>query len=309
MKILMVMNKTLSNDVNEWVDSGHTNLYLPLKELGHKVYWYDTVRGDKKPLKDIVDDFKPDLMWCCMTGDQNITPNEPWEDIIETTRKGNCKTFNWFCDDSWRFNTFSSKVCSYFHMCATSERRFIDKFNAIGYNSIILGAGCPGINFSLLSGPYKKEYEVSFCGHLSNDRKRLIDILSSKEINIKRFHGLEYKEMLESIAKSYIGINFSKNAGSTQMKQRVFEVTAAGSLLFTEYHDGIEEFFEIDKEIVCFKNDYEMYEKLKVLLNNKNIIEKISQNGHKRFLKEYDAKVRLPMILNKIMKGQHVKKV
>jgi spore maturation protein CgeB len=84
------------------------------------------------------------------------------------------------------------------------------------------------------------------------------------------------------------------------MKLRMFEVPAAGGLLLTQHHDGIEQFYEIDKEIITFKNSYEYNEKLKFLLRNENIVKKISQNGYSRFLREHESKKRLSSLINQI---------
>tara|TARA_R100000008_G_C3558775_1_gene154787 strand:- start:192 stop:1112 length:921 start_codon:yes stop_codon:yes gene_type:complete len=305
MRILLVVNKTLRNQTSEWIDGGYWNVYLPLKELGHDVYFYDTVRGIEEPFSDIIDTFKPELIFCCMTGNRYMTPFEPWPAIEKETQKGNCRTFNWFCDDTWRFDNFSSQVCKYFHVCSTPEKRYVEKFRSIGYNNIIVGQW--HVNSSLLPSRTKsKKYDASFCGQLLGERATAIEYLKENGVNIKKFHGLEYEDMLKGLSESRIGINFSKNYNGippkTQMKLRMFEVPAANSLLFTEYHDEIEDYFQIDKEVVCFQSPLEMLEKMKALLKNKAIIEKISENGHKRFMKDHRSTVRLQKLLDNIMK-------
>ena len=84
------------------------------------------------------------------------------------------------------------------------------------------------------------------------------------------------------------------------MKQRMFEIPAGGGLLMTEYHYGIEQFFEIDKEIITFKTYDELHKKTNFLLRKPKILEKIATNGYKRFLKEHDSKIRLQKILQEI---------
>ena len=136
MKILLTLNKTYRG----MPDAGHWYTYLPLKELGHEVYWYDTVNPPEKYSYDkIIEHFKPDLIFCCMTGDRAITPYEPWEHIRRETVTGRTKTFNWFCDDTWRFDKFSKIACSCFTVCSTPEISYVDKYKKIGYNNILLG--------------------------------------------------------------------------------------------------------------------------------------------------------------------------
>ena len=84
------------------------------------------------------------------------------------------------------------------------------------------------------------------------------------------------------------------------MKQRMFEVPAGAGLLMTEYHEGIEQFYEIDKEIVTFENQDEFQKKIKFLANNPKITQSIAKNGHARFLKQHDSATRLDEVITKI---------
>ena len=304
MKILLTLNKTLSNGKAEWIDGGYWNTFLPLKKLGHDVRLYDTVGGDEKPYSEIVDEFKPDLIFCCMTGNPSMTPNEPWREIKDETDKGNCRTFNWFCDDTWRFENFSSKACNYFHVSSTPEFSYIDKFKEIGYSNIILGPWHANIDM-YPKEKLDKKYDISFCGQLNRDRDFFVNYLRQQGLDVNHFHGLNLEDMNRTIAETKIGVNFSKNFNGrppqTQMKGRMFEIPAAGTLLITEYHKDLEPHFEIDKEIVSFKGPNELVSKVKYLLKNEKMIEKIAENGHKRFLKEHESTVRLEKVIAEIM--------
>ena len=78
------------------MDMGHWYVYLPLRRLGHEVYFYDTVEPEEKDYKKIIEEFKPDLIYCCLTGNKSIAPHEPWKEILDETNSGRTKTFNWF---------------------------------------------------------------------------------------------------------------------------------------------------------------------------------------------------------------------
>ena len=305
MKILLVTNKTLSNGSAEWMDGGHWNFYLPLLDLGHEVYFYDTVKGDARSFSKIVDDFKPELIFCCMTGDRSLTPREPWEGIINETQKGNCKTFNWFCDDTWRFESFSGPVCDSFYACSTTEPDYIKKFKDIGYDNIIVGGWHTNHTF-YPQEEVEKKYDIVFIGQMNNpDRNRYIEYLKQNNLNVKNFHGLEHKDMLQKLSESRIGINFSKNYNGQppvlQMKLRPFEIAAANNtLVLSEYHIGLEYFFEIDKEIVCFKGPTEMAKKAEILLKNDTLRENIATNGNKRYLREHSSHKRMKHIIEEL---------
>ena len=110
--------------------------------------------------------------------------------------------------------------------------------------------------------------------------------------------------MYEIHCNSKMGLNLSINDNDplrkTQMKQRVFEITAAGATLFTQYHKGIERYFEIDKEILTFKTPDEFNKKLSFLLSRPQLVKSIGSKGYKRFLQEHDSKKRLHKLLEKI---------
>jgi spore maturation protein CgeB len=285
------------------MDMGYWYVYLPLRQLGHEVYFYDTVEPKEKDYKKIIETLKPDLIYCCLTGDKSIAPYEPWSEILNETNSGRTKTFNWFCDDTWRFDNFSSKACSCFNVCSTPEPAYIEKFKSIGYNKIILGPWHVNAEFYPKIEFKNKDIDISFIGNLTPTRKAFFDAV---EMPIKNIFGISHEELFLTHAKSKIGINLSTNDNDTQrktqMKQRMFEIAAGSGLLFTEYHDAIENFYEIDKEIVTFKTIDEFNKKAKFLLKTPKLVEQIAQNGYRRFLAEHDSKVRLEKVLKEINK-------
>ena len=84
------------------------------------------------------------------------------------------------------------------------------------------------------------------------------------------------------------------------MKQRMFEVPAGGGLLITEYHKGLEQFYEIDKEVITFETKYELDKKINFLLKNPNFVRKVAAGGHKRYLREHDSSVRLRHVIDNL---------
>ena len=294
MKILLTSNKTYRGQP----DMGFWYTYTPLEELGHEVYWYDTVNPEEKDYNKIIETFKPDLIFCCMTGDSAITPYEPWQIIKRETSLGRIKTFNWFCDDGWRFNSFSKDACQYFNVCSTPEPFYINKFKEAGYNNIILGAWYANSSYYSQINFHEKDIDISFVGYPTPERQ-----LFFKACNLPIYNAYDVSqdELFRIYSRSKIGLNLSRNViGTTQMKLRMFEVLAGSGLLMTEYHEGIEEFFEIDKEIITFKSIDELTKKTNFLLKNPRLVERIADAGHKRFLKEHDSKIRLKQILKEI---------
>jgi len=302
-KILLTANKTLPRNGIQIIDATYWSLYIPLLSMGHQVYFYDTVNPIEKDYLKVIDGFKPDIIFACLTGDPAITPFEPIDEIEGETKSGRTKTFNWFCDDGWRFDNFSSKICWKFSCCSTPEAEFIPRYKEIGYDNIMLGIW--HANLDLFPTISRKAVDVGFCGYFNQQRTQMFELMRGSGINAIAKYGISYEDMLTFHSLSKIGINFSLGengrVSKTQLKQRVFEITAAKSLLLTGYHEGIEEFFEIDKEIVVFQSPEEMVSKIKFLLAHDDILNKISAAGHSRFVEEHESKKRLGKILDKIV--------
>ena len=70
--------------------------------------------------------------------------------------------------------------------------------------------------------------------------------------------------------------------------------------MLTQHHNGMEEFFEIDKEIITFSSQEEFDYKATFLIENSHITKMIAAAGYKRFLAEHESKTRLSKILQQI---------
>jgi len=311
MKITVVAPKTISRHDQEDTpfryDFAFWNFYLPLLSLKHTVHFFDTSYYGNTALKQHIETQKPDLLFCMMTGDATVCPDEPWQTIMAETLSGRTKTFNWFCDDVWRFDSFSSNVCNNFHVCSTPEKRYMDKYRDFGYENILYGNW--HCNEDLYSGVIaKKRIPFSFAGHLGADRLEFMTKMHRAGLGVNgpssNPRHASFEEMFNMYAVSLVGLNFTKcsQKPERQMKARIFEVPACGTALLTEHVEGIEELFEIDKEIMVFDTVEELIEKARFLVSNPESAIKIGQAGQKRFLKEHTSKIRLRKILNEIKK-------
>lgn len=300
MKIIIAVNKTYPRNGKQELDMGIFYLLFPLTALGHEVIFYDTVSPEEPDFDKIVESFEPNLIFCCFTGNPYITPFEPWESIAKLTKEGKVRTFNWFCDDTWRFDDFSKHVCWYFNYCSTPEPSFVNKYKEIGYENIMLG---PWYANSELYPETEKDIELSFVGGMNEEREKFF---SRSKVPVTTAEGLSVSGLFDFYCRSKVGINLSVNANDpekkTQMKQRIFELAAARSVVLTEYHEGIEKFFHIDKEIVTFTDVDDFEKKVNYLHENPEEAKKIASNGHKRFLRDHESKVRLAKMVSDIVR-------
>jgi spore maturation protein CgeB len=68
---------------------------------------------------------------------------------------------------------------------------------------------------------------------------------------------------------------------------RDFEVPMSGSMLLTQFSEELSLLYDEDKEIVTYKNEYEMIDKMKFYLKNNQQRKKIADAGHRRVLQEH----------------------
>lgn len=101
-------------------------------------------------------------------------------------------------------------------------------------------------------------------------------------------------EMIAFFSRSKINLGFS-SCGDThlgqerilQIRLRDFEIPMSGGFYLVEYMDELAEFFEIDREIVCYTSREELVDKIRFYLKNDSAREAIRVAGHERALRDH----------------------
>ena len=236
------------------------------------------------------------------------------ETLLELRNIG-CKIVACFCDDDVYYDSLSRNIIPYVDYCVTvTDPGHVKKYiadGAVAFFSTPIGMAsdifCRFENCTKL-------YDVSFVGnqHVA-DRQQWIENLTKAGIDLSLSGGtgsgrrVHFSKFIEIINQSKINLHFSKNVINgeliDQLKHRVFEVTLCGGFLLCEYVPLIEEFFEVDKEIVCFKTVEEAVEKINYYLTHDEEREKIAQNGYIRANKEYEGLKVIEKLFTKIEKS------
>jgi spore maturation protein CgeB len=294
MKIILIGPRSL---VKARFDSIVWNFLFPLQSLGHNTKLFDTTKYGDLELKNLINSFKPDLLFCILTGEEHFGYSEPWATIAEETKKGSVKTFNWFADDSWRWENWSSKVYQNFFACSTTEIDCVQKYKDLGYENIFY------TNWHANPDLYSdlkvvKKFDISFIGSLYDDRAQKIQYLFDSGIEVNCFSGLSFEEMVWVMASSKISLSFSQNPNDPkkrpQSKQRPYEILAAGSFPLCEYNPSLLEDF---KGALTFGNEISL-EKFSRLLLEKPKYLKIAQEKMSRvFVENYTSQKRLSRII------------
>ena len=100
-------------------------------------------------------------------------------DVISHAPKSKYITINWFGDDTWRFEDFTSLYAPFFTYCITTDKFSISKYKNLGITKVILSqwAAIDDENFSKIA-PLPFKHEVSFIGGYNRYRAWFIKKLN-----------------------------------------------------------------------------------------------------------------------------------
>lgn len=107
------------------------------------------------------------------------------------------------------------------------------------------------------------------------------------------------EELAQVYSESKINLNITLQ-GSSNLNYRVFEVLASKAFLLTDYMQDLEELFEIDTDLVTYKNTEELIAKIKLYIGNPKLREQIALNGFERVKAEHTYVARAKTILDDI---------
>jgi len=97
-----------------------------------------------------------------------------------------------------------------------------------------------------------------------------------------------------------INLNITVGQGKTSANFRVFNVTASAGFLLTDYKDDLENLFEIDSEIVCYRTPEELRRKAEYYLSHPAEMTRIADAGHRRTITDHTFVHRAARILDYI---------
>ncbi len=218
-----------------------------------------------------------------------IWPTRTYEILEETfqeIRKLGSYIILWFLDDETRFDNYSKWWTPYTDYVFTADigsLSFHKKLNAKAYHMPVSAE-------PELFNPAQStnSYDISFVGSIYvADRTDLVKKFKNDGVSIATFgkgtkNGfIEHDDMVNLFFSSKINICFTKSSANTrnQLKGKIFDITMSGGFLLCEYVEGIENFFELGKEIICFKNYNEALEKINYYLKHDTEREQIAKAG------------------------------
>jgi glycosyltransferase involved in cell wall biosynthesis len=157
-----------------------------------------------------------------------------------------------------------------------------------------------------------KQHDIVIVGGGRSDRKEITKLLCDRfnvgvygskwTLKGKNFYGhVNGEAQLNAINAGKIYISFAGTvAGFTNVKVGLFEASACKLCLVTEDFSEVYKYFEKDKEIITYSNKSELIDKLDLLVNDQEYLDRISGNSYNRFLKDHTWEARWKKVLSQI---------
>lgn len=102
------------------------------------------------------------------------------------------------------------------------------------------------------------------------------------------------EEVVRTFSRTKINLGFAgcwtdeKSAERiTQIRLRDFEIPMSGGFYLAEYQEELSEFFDLESEIVCYRNREDLLGKIRFYLGRPDLRQKIRERGRSRCLREH----------------------
>jgi spore maturation protein CgeB len=330
MKILYVAAKYDYGDPRRGYSFEHENFYKSLRAIkGLTIVYYDflsrfTAIGKSAMNRELiktVEKEQPDLMFVCLYREE-VFP----QTIEYITKKTKTVTYHWFCDDHYRFESFSRLYAPFFDYVSTTDADSLHKYKSIGCKNVILTQwACNTQQYKKLNKCTKK-YGVTFVGQPHSNRRAIINYLRKNKIKVQTFgfgwaatnpvakfgYSLSLKsswlawagvfymnkakltrvtqpQMIKIFNQTKINLNLCNayNETFSQIKGRVFEIPGCGGLLMTDNVNHLQKYYTPNKEIIVYDDLDDLVKKINYYLAHPVERERIALAGYQRTIREH----------------------
>jgi spore maturation protein CgeB len=279
------------------------NFRSALEGAGHDVHAYDFPtrlrelgRADMNAeLERFVRELSPDFAMFVLFKD------EIQRETIERLTGAGIVTFNWFCDDHWRFDDFSRHYAPAFSLVGTTHPESVARYHEVGYDRVVL------TQWACNRYAYDREgleptYDVTFVGQRYGDRPKVVRAIRKAGYDVRCF-GLGWDEgrigqaeMVRVFETSRINLNLSnawtgrfwrRRPAVSQIKARVFEVPGSGGFLLSETVPHIDDYFSVGSELDTFAGTDDLIEKIRHWLEHEDDRATAGGRGYARVRAEH----------------------
>ena len=147
-----------------------------------------------------------------------------------------------------------------------------------------------------------KKYDVGFCGNVNN-RNSWIDLIASN-FKLKKDIFVIGNEMVKTINE--YTIHFNRNIAD-DINYRTFETLGCNTFILTNETPGLNQLFEIGKNIITYNNENDLLDKIKFYLENDSEREQTTKLGYEHVTNNHTFFNRADLLL-KIIKLLNLKR-
>jgi len=293
------------------------------EQNGHRVIPFDpvSVSNHADIVIDLVKEEKPDII--LHTKDE--LPAEIFQRLRQSTR-----VIQWYPDpviSSW-LPPYVEAADIFF----TMSEGLVDEFKKYNPNVFWLTQAFEPSHFIVkqITSDDRKKYssDVTFIGTLGSSeryliRRKYLNKILRGDIHLKwwgprlprklstlplilgklgrsyggKFVWGEEHAKIARLSKIYLGIDSQPHIRKS-MSERMYIAVGCGAFYMCQHVEGIEDVLVPDREIVTFRDEDEMIDKIKFYLENDSLREKIARAGQNRVLREHIYKVRTRQMIS-----------
>jgi spore maturation protein CgeB len=296
------------------------NFYEPLQQLFSRVINYNFYKraaeiGEPAMNREVISlvrNEKPDYVFI------HTYRHELFKNTLRQIASMGIPNVLWFSDDHWRFDDYSRFWKDVAQYSITTDHLSIPKYQNLNIPVILSQwAANPDLYHPV---DCSSKLDVTFVGARMPSREALVEGLADRGVNVDAYgrdwpNGqVSFEEMVRTFSCSRINLNSSDYWGGPEYKQikgRVFEVVMSGGLLLTDYVYGLDEYFELNKEILVYEDLDQAADLIHYYLEHEEERAAIAMAGYKRALRDHTWKQRLRDLFLKVdfMENEPKKKV
>lgn len=94
-----------------------------------------------------------------------------------------------------------------------------------------------------------------------------------------------------------INLNITQFQSKTALPMRIFDIASCGSFLITDYRRDLERLFELDEEIIVYRDKDDLKSKVRYFLDHPESRREIANKARLRVFKEHTYKVRMNQLV------------
>ncbi len=297
----------------KFVENKSEPIYLDFfTRIQHKFLMGPIISKINKELIEKAKEEKPDVIWLYNVHLINKSTLHRLKKILPDTKLVQYANDNPFSKGAsynlWRH--FKSSVCCFDISFAYRESNIDDYIDHGAKKVFLLPAYfCPELDYpkDKKKIPQKFLCDVVFAGHYENDQRiKSLEAVYDLGIDLKIYGGgwnallkshpssplikllpiepAVGEDYINAICGSKIALCFLSSLNEDTYTRRCFQIPAMRTTLLSQHSDYLEELFTENQDIIFFKNEEELCEKVKFLLKNEDILEQISKTGFKNVL-------------------------